>query len=119
MPGERVSTIIDNSRVEKKLGKKKTIEIDGLSERVCYFSLAGNLALDAFSKIKYSTFTKERRRSKLKKDFSQRLFLAVLMFDKVVMHCSDPLRSEIVLEVLEENRQWIKDGRILFVFPII
>ena len=116
MPGERVSTIIDNSRVEKKLGKKKTIEIDGLSERVCYFSLAGNLALDAFSKIKYSTFTKERRRSKLKKDFSQRLFLAVLMFDKVVMHCSDPLRSEIVLEVLEENLQWIKDGRILFVF---
>ena len=33
MPGERVSTIIDNSRVEKKLGKKKTIEIDGLSEQ--------------------------------------------------------------------------------------
>lgn len=112
MPGEIVQQTIDGNKSDEK----KIIGIDELSERVCYFSLAGNLALDAFCKIKYSTFTKEKRRSKLKKAFSQRLFLAVLMFDKVVMHCSDPLRSEIVLEVLEENIQWIKDGRILFVF---
>ena len=38
------------------------------------------------------------------------------MFDVVVMHCSDPLRSEIVLEVLEEHIQWIEDRNIVFVF---
>lgn len=117
MPGERVLSTQDNDKEEIKLNQKKKVEIDELSDRVCYFSLAGNLALEAFNQIKYSTFSDEkRRRNKLKRDFTQRLFLAVLMFDKVVMHCSDPLRSEIVLEVLEENLQWIKEGRILFIF---
>lgn len=117
MPGEKVPPKQGNDKEETKSEQRKIIEIDELSERVCYFSLAGNLALEAFSQIKYSTFRNEKqRRNRLRSDFSQRLFLAVLMFDKVVMHCSDPLRSEIVLEVLEENLQWIKEGRILFIF---
>ena len=38
------------------------------------------------------------------------------MFDKVVMHCSDPLRSDLVLEVLNNFKEMIKQGRILFIF---
>lgn len=116
MPREKIISEIENRETENENGLKQVINIDDLSERVCYFSLAGNLALQAFSDIKYSTFKRETRSGKVKKDLMQRLFLAILMFDKVVMHCSDPLRSEIVLEVLEENVQWVTSGRILFVF---
>ena len=117
MPGEKIPPIQGNDKEENRARQRRKIEINELSGRVCYFSLAGNLALEAFSQIRYSTFRDEkRRRNKLKGDFTQRLFLAVLMFDKVVMHCSDPLRSEIVLEVLEENLEWINEERILFIF---
>lgn len=127
MPGENIISEIKNKETKNKEAEnqlkeaenqlKKAGSIDVLTGRVCYFSLAGNLALQAFNDIKCSSFkTKEKKRAKLKREFEQRLFLAILMFDKVVMHCSDPLRSELVLEVLEENIQWIEEGRILFVF---
>lgn len=101
---------------ENEENKMKTIRINELLGRVCYFSLSGDLALEAFSRIKFSSFNEEQRRERLKYAFTQRLYFAITMFDKVVMHCSDPLRSDIVLEVLEEHIEWIQMGYIVFVF---
>ena len=114
MPREEIK--LNEDQIEGQGKEIQSVEINRLSGRVCYFSLSGDLALNAFSNIKFSTFTKNERRKRLKFEFEQRLYLAVLMFDRVVMHCSDPLRSEIVLEVLEEHNQWIKKGHIVFIF---
>lgn len=116
MPGVKVppDPSIDMKDTDDK--DIRTMNIDQLETRSCYFSLSGDLALKAFSNIKFSTFKKENRRNKLKEALKQRLYFAVLMFDNVIMHCSDPLRSDIVLEILEENIYWVKNGNILFVF---
>lgn len=116
MPGEKIKSYVESSDASGIHKEKKIVNIDEIKERVCYFSLSGDLALNAFGNIRFSTFTKEQRRRRMKAEFKRRLYFAILMFDKVVMHCSDPLRSDIVLEVLEENIQWVKKGRIVFVF---
>lgn len=95
---------------------KKSINVDQLDGRICYFSLAGDLALKAYEDIKLSTFAESKKKTMLKLALIERLYCAILMFDKVVLHCSDPLRSEVVLEVLEAHKEWITSGRILFVF---
>ena len=98
------------------IGEQKSINVNALKGRVCYFSLTGNLALNAFDEIKFSTHKPPKRRQKLKEAVLARLYFAVIMFDKVVMHCSDPLRSELVLEILEDHKEWIKSGKIVFIF---
>ena len=119
MPIEKVSSEEEEKKniyndKEINIPKKQDINVDDLTGRVCYFSLTGDQALEAFEKIKVSTFHKKHQ--KLKQELFKRLVFAILMFDKVVMHCSDPLRKEIVLEILEENVQWIENERIVFIF---
>lgn len=114
MPGEKIR--LEEKQTGSQGTEKEAVDINKMEGRVCYFSLAGDLALNTFSDNKLSTFSKDKRRNRLKSEFTQRLYLAILMFDKVVMHCSDPLRSEIVLEVLEEHVQWIESGHIVFIF---
>lgn len=97
-------------------GEQKPINVNVLKGRVCYFSLTGDLALKAFEEIKFSTHKSQKRKQKLKEAVLARLYFAVIMFDRVVLHCSDPLRSELVLEILEEHKQWIESGRIAFIF---
>lgn len=115
MPGEKTKESVDYENGMAQTGQKESICIDDLDKRVCYFSLSGDLALKAFGE-KFSSYKKEQRKRKIKEELKQRLYLAILMFDVVVMHCSDPLRSEIVLEILEEHIQWIEDKRIVFIF---
>lgn len=93
---------------------KNNINIDQLNGRVCYFSLSGNLSLDAYSRIKLSQTQKGQRDKRLKQEVQDRLYFALLMFDTVVLHCSDPLRSKVILDILEENIDFIKSGRIVF-----
>lgn len=118
MPGVNIQTpSVDNeSEVTSVHIAKKEINVDEVSGRSCYFSLAGDLAFKAFENKKFSTFEESAKNKRLKEAFRQRINFAVLMFDHVVMHCSDPLRTEIVLEVLEEKTHWIEEGRILFIF---
>ena len=115
MPGEKIGVSVGSSDMNAIHTEKEIVNIDEFTERVCYFSLAGDLALNAFGD-RFSTFRKDQRRERMKAEFERRLHFAILMFDKVIMHCSDPLRSDIVLEVLEDNLQWVKTGRILFIF---
>lgn len=112
-------------RIEKKLPgdkedvkniPKKEYSVHDLNGRVCYFSLAGDLALKAYRELALSAIRKEQRTTRLKRDVQQRLYYSVLMFDIVTMHCSDPLRSEIVFEILSEHKNWIKEGRIAFIY---
>lgn len=119
MPGEIVTTKKDDSGKENVFPQKvvqNDINVDKILGRTCYFSLSGDLAFKEFEK-NFSTFSDASKRRKVKEAFRQRLYFAVLMFDHVVMHCSDPLRTEIVLEVLEENVQWVENGNIMFIFP--
>lgn len=95
--------------------KRNEINIDDLEGRVCYFSLFGNLSLKAYAKIKLSKIPKNQQHDKLKQHVKDRLYFALLMFDKVVVHCSDPLRSPLVLEILEENIDFVKSERIVFI----
>ena len=99
-----------------KTTKKAEYSVHDLKGRVCYFSLAGDLALKAYKELALSSIRKEQRTSRLKRDVQQRLYYSVLMFDMVTMHCSDPLRSEIVLEILTEHRDWVEKGRIAFIY---
>ena len=92
----------------------ESINIDDLKGRVCYFSLTGNLSLDAFLRINFSQISKDKKDEKLKIAVTDRLYFALLMFDRVVIHCSDPLRSPVVLNILEENKAFIESGRIVF-----
>lgn len=96
---------------------KTEMDVDDIPGRVCYFSLSGDQALKAYTESKLSTIQKtSKRQARLKEHVTERLYFAIIMFDVVVMHCSDPLRSRIILEILEEHRQWIEDGRIVFIF---
>ena len=96
---------------------KAEIDVDDIKGRVCYFSLSGDQALKAYTESKLSTIQKpNKRQTRLKEHVTERLYFAILMFDVVVMHCSDPLRSKIILEILEEHKKWIDEGRIVFIF---
>lgn len=104
------------SSTQFALSEKVSIDVNEIAGRVCYFSLSGDLALKAFEEIKLSTFRGANKKRRLKIELTERLYFAVLMFDKVVLHCSDPLRSEVVLNVLEEHKEWIQSGKIVFIF---
>ena len=103
--GEKVDVI-------QELSRKCIDELEG---RVCYFSLSGNLALATYKDTALKV-VKRNKDQKLRQDVLERLYFAVLMFDKVVMHCSDPLRSSMILDILIEHSEWIKEGNIVFLF---
>lgn len=106
------------TKVQKsnQITQKQKISVDRLEGRICYFSLTGDLAIKAFETIKLSTFQTDTKRKKLHDELIKRLDIAILMFDKVILHCSDPFRNEIVLSVLEERMDFIKSGKICFIF---
>lgn len=96
--------------------EKKLSSVHDLKGRACYFSLAGDLALKAYKELALSAIRKEQRVGRLKSDVLQRLYYSVLMFDIVLMHCSDPLRSEIIFEVLSDHKDWIETGHVAFIY---
>lgn len=95
--------------------EKEIIDVNDLEKRVCYFSLAGDLALKAFDKYYIDECDTEKHNEELKSAVTQRLYFAVVMFDVVVFHCSDPLRSPLIKEILNEHLKWIVEGRIRFI----
>ena len=95
--------------------KKNIININELEGRVCYFSLSGDLALKAYEETALKHVRKDKS-IKLRQAVIDRLYFAMLMFDKVVMHCSDPLRNKMIYEVLFEHKNWIAEGKIVFIF---
>lgn len=95
---------------------KKQCSVHDIKGRACYFSLAGDLALKAYEENALSAIKKEKKKERLKKDVQQRLYYAVLMFDTVMVHCSDPLRSEMIFEILSDHKAWIEEGRIAFIY---
>lgn len=98
-----------------KAPPKKKICVNDLEKRVCYFSLAGDQALKAFEKYYIEEGNIEKHNEALKSAVIQRLYFAVAMFDVVVFHCSDPLRSPLIKEILNEHSNWISEGRIRFI----
>ena len=116
MPGETLKKAeVTTSESKAKPSAKKEINVNDLEGRVCYFSLSGNLALQAFESMNFSTFPPDEKEQRLRQELLARLYFAILMFDKVVMHCSDPLRSKLVLEILEQHVHWIESGKIVFI----
>lgn len=95
--------------------KKIVLQVNDLEKRVCYFSLAGDQALKAFEKYYIDENNKEEDYKELKAKVVQRLYFAVIMFDIVIFHCSDPLRSPLIKDILIEHIDWIVEGRIRFI----
>lgn len=86
------------------------ISVNMLSpDRVCYFSLSGDQAIEAIKKH-YNWDDNE-----LKNEIQHRLYFAIMIFDIVLIHSSDPLRNQVVKNILEENLEWIEKGRIRFI----
>ena len=94
---------------------KIVLQVNDLEKRVCYFSLAGDQALKAFEKFHIEGQDSEGSYKKLKAQVTQRLYFAVIMFDIVILHCSDPLRSPLIKEILNDHIDWIETGRIRFI----
>lgn len=93
---------------------KKIVRVDELDGRCVYFPLADYHNIRIFKEHTYRKGNASEER--VKKDIANRLFLALLLFDKVIIHCSDPLRSTLVYNILLENIELIQRGNILFVF---
>lgn len=91
------------------------VPINMLQKRVCYFSLAGDWALKAFEENFCDSINEEKKYSKLRSEITQRLYFAIVMFDIVVVHCSDPLRSTLIKEIFYEHIKWVEEGRICFI----
>lgn len=92
------------------------IGVEELRGRVCYFSLFGDIAYDAFEE---NVLRRIRKNSSvvIERELTERLYFSILMFDIIVIHCSDPLRKEVVFRILQKHMGWIEEGRIVFVFP--
>lgn len=104
------------SEVNENVVEKIQCSVHDTKGRACYFSLAGDLALEAYKELALSTIRKDKKTERLKRDVIQRLYYAVIMFDTVMMHCSDPLRSEMIYEILSNHKAWIKEGRLAFIY---
>lgn len=109
------TSIADNVSQTKDKQLKKSVNVEDLDGRVCYFSLSGDLALQAYEETAFKLIKKNKER-RLKESIFERLAFSVLMFDKTIMHCSDPLRSKMVYDILIECSLWIEDERIGFIF---
>lgn len=88
--------------------------ISELEGKCVYFPLADYHNIKIFKD--HNSHNGELDDVALKNSLSSRLYLALLLSDTVILHCSDPLRSQIVFEILNENIDFIKDGTILFIF---
>lgn len=113
-----LATIRENTNDEQESTQNEQeliqdIAVNELEGRVCYFSLAGDQALQAFTE--YYDLDSPAKYQELKNQIVIRLYFAILMFDVVIMHCSDPLRSKLIKEILNEHISWIEEGRIRFI----
>lgn len=116
MNGVMIDRIIRQDKVPNGASAPVNRNIANIKGRVSYFSLTGDLAIQAFKEhMAYSPRTTNKDKQ-LKHEIIARLQFAIMMFDIVVMHCSDPLRNKIVLEILEDYSDWISEGKIAFVF---
>lgn len=100
---------------ESQTSEPKVFQVNDLETRVCYFSLAGDQALKAFEKYYIDERDKNNSYEELKSKVTQRLYFAIIMFDIVIFHCSDPLRSPLIKDILNEHINWVKMGRIRFI----
>lgn len=112
---EKNTSNTDNISHIIKTPPKNSVNVEDLKGRVCYFSLSGDLALQAYEDTAFKLIRRDKER-RLKESIFERLAFSVLMFDKTIMHCSDPLRSKMIYEILMVCSQWIEDERIGFVF---
>ena len=78
MPGESPLYDTVKTDIANKTTPSQSINVDKIPGRTCYFSLTGNLALKAFEEIRFSTFTKDVKRKRLKQELKERLFFVVL-----------------------------------------
>ena len=90
--------------------RKQIKRVNELEGRCAYFPLADYHNIRIFERYSNS--------GTIKKNISCRLYMALLLFDKVILHCSDPLRSEIIYDLLSEDKklQFIENEDLLFVF---
>ncbi len=95
--------------------EKTVIQVNDLEKRVCYFSLAGDQALKAFEKYYIDETDEKEHYKELAAKVTQRLYFAVIMFDIVIFHCSDPLRSPLIKDILNNHINWVTEGRIRFI----
>lgn len=115
LPMDNIETNEENCNDDKPIFEKKVIQVNELEKRVCYFSLAGDQALKAFEKYYIDECDETERYEALKMEVTKRLYFAVIMFDIVILHCSDPLRSPLIKAILYDHIEWIVEGRICFI----
>lgn len=96
-----------------KISELEVSKLDGIC---AYFPLADCHNLKIFARKKRINGDNQKKRDKMKCEISNRLLMALLLYDHVFMHCSDPLRDELVFEVLCSCMDFIDDESILFVF---
>jgi hypothetical protein len=94
------------------IGEKKPSKlIHELEGRCAYFPHADYHNLKAFNFIKEISDN-----DNLAREINDRLLHYLLIYDVIIMHSSDPLRSEIIYNILNDNSLFIENGTILFVF---
>lgn len=103
-----INTTNNNENVKEI---KKIIDLEG---KCAYFPLADFHNIRIFKKHNYRT--NKINDVELEKDIANRLYLALLLFDNVILHCSDPIRSSIVYNILLKNICFVDSGEILFIF---
>ena len=85
--------------------------VDDLECKLCaYFSLADYHNLEIFKEIMKIT------NDELVNEISDRLLYSFMFFEHVIIHCSDPLRSEIIYKVLEKNKILLIERKIGIIF---
>lgn len=99
-------------------GKIRTseLEVSKLDGICAYFPLVDCHNLKIFARKKRIGGDNQKKKEKMKGEIFNRLLMALLLYDHVFMHCSDPLRDELVFEVLSSCVDFINEGSILFVF---
>ncbi len=102
---------VSNPSEDHKSNCIPTQEIGDINGRCAYFQLADYYNIKLFSDL-----TGNNNDEALKREISNRFYLALLLYDNVIMHCSDPLRNQMICSLLENNIDYIKEGIILFVF---
>jgi hypothetical protein len=107
----KVDSLSFSGKPTSKGGKKPSKLIHELEGRCAYFPHADYHNLKAFNSIKQISNNDD-----LAKEINDRLLHYLLIYDVIIMHSSDPLRSEIIYNILNDNSLFIEDGAILFVF---
>lgn len=110
---------IDENVNEKNpnVSNKEIKKVNTLEGKYAYFSLADYHNIRIFKQHNYGSNGERVKDTTVKIDIENRLYLALLLFDGVIMHCSDLIRSKTIYDILENNVHFVENGKILFVFP--